>query len=111
ETPTGEDEAGRGVIGAHTGNDNPGTVGVALLGTFTSEEPSRAALDALTALLAWKADRHGVDPLGTTTWSTGTHPTMVGHRDASATSCPGDRLYAGLPAVRQGVADQLADAP
>ena len=110
ETSTGEDDTGRGVIGAHTGNDNPGTVGVALLGTFTSEEPSRAALDALTGLLAWKADRHGVDPLGTTAWSTGTHPTMIGHRDASATSCPGDRVYSALPAVRQGVADQLAEA-
>jgi hypothetical protein len=110
EAPTGEDTSGQGVVGAHMAGNNTGTVGVALLGTFTSEPPRQPALDALVRLLAWKADRHGVNPSGTTTWTTGEHPTIVGHRDAVATACPGDRLYGDLPAVRAAVADTIANS-
>ncbi len=108
EPPTGEDSQGHGVTGAHTAGDNPGTLGVALLGDFRFVAPSSAALEALEALLAWEADRHGIDPLATTVWSTGERSTVIGHRDAGTTACPGDQLYAALPAVRQAVADRLA---
>jgi hypothetical protein len=111
ETPTGEDRQGNGVTGAHTGTDNPGTLGVALLGDFRSVAPWSAAIDSLQALLAGEADRHHIDPLATTAWSTGERSTIIGHRDATATACPGDQLYAALPAVRQAVADRLASPP
>jgi hypothetical protein len=111
ERPTGEDDHGHGVIGAHTGKDNPGTLGVALLGDFRSVAPSSAALEALQTLLAWEADRHHIDPLATTAWSTGERSTVIGHRDAGPTACPGDQLYAALPAIRQAVADQIAARP
>lgn len=105
ESPTGESAGGLGVVGAHASSNNEGSVGVALLGDFTRRPPSAAAMDAVTRLLAWEADRHGIDPLGSATWSGGrTLPTIVGHRDVGSTSCPGDRLYAGLPALRQAVA-------
>ncbi len=110
EVPTGEDTDGDGVIGAHTLNNNTGTVGVAFLGDFTSSVPTPAAMDALQRLLAWKADRHGIDPLGTTTWSTGTKSTIVGHRDAYPTDCPGQALYDRLPDVRSNVANLVASA-
>lgn len=112
EAPTGESADGRGVVGAHTSGNNDGSVGVALLGDFTRRAPSPAALDALAQLLAWEADRHGVDPLGTATWSGGrTMSTIVGHRDVGATSCPGDELYARLPAIRQSAADRRGGPP
>ncbi|HEX2850736.1 MAG TPA: peptidoglycan recognition protein, partial [Acidimicrobiales bacterium] len=110
EVPTGEDSAGDGVIGAHTLNNNTGTVGVAFLGDFTSAVPTPAAFDALQRLLAWKADRHGIDPMGTTTWSTGPQPTIIGHRDAYATECPGQALYDRLPGVRTAVSSLVASA-
>ncbi|MDP9069946.1 MAG: peptidoglycan recognition protein, partial [Actinomycetota bacterium] len=107
EPPTGESAEGLGVVGAHAEGNNAGSVGVALLGDFSRRPPTPASLDALARLLAWKADRHGIDPLGTTSWSGGrTLPTIVGHRDVGATSCPGDRLYAELPALRQSVAQR-----
>ena len=111
EQPTGESLDGQGVVGAHAEGDNHGSVGVALLGTFIGRQPSPAAMDALRRLLAWKADRHGIDPLGTTTWNRGrTLPTIAGHRDVGATACPGDDLYASLPSVRKGVAAAVDEA-
>lgn len=105
EVPTGESTDGLGVVGAHAADNNTGSVGVALLGDFSRRAPSAAAMESLAGLLAWKADRHGVDPLGSTTWSGGrTLPTIVGHRDAGRTSCPGDQLYARLGGLRHDVA-------
>ena len=100
EVVTGEDVQGRGVVGAHTGGNNSGTVGVAVLGDFTSASPHRASIDAVKSIVAWKADRHDIDLLGTVNWSTGTKSTLIGHRDAVATACPGERLYDWLPTIR-----------
>jgi hypothetical protein len=107
ETPSGESLDGQGVIGAHTLSNNPGTVGVALLGTFTDVAPRPAAVGALQRLLAWQADRHNVDPLGTATWTSGQKSTIIGHQDAENpgyTECPGAQLEPQLPAIRQAVA-------
>ena len=111
EVPTGESLDGRGVIGAHAEGDNDGSVGVAVMGTFTGTVPPQAAVDAVVRLLAWKADRHGLDPVGTTTWAGGrTLPTVAGHRDVGSTACPGDQLYARLPTIRQAAAAAVAQA-
>ncbi len=116
EEPTGEDTAQRGVTGAHAANFNAGTMGVALLGNFVGVEPSSAAVSAVVDLLAWKAERHGIDPLGTDFYdnpasSTDTprsFPNIAGHRDIGSTECPGGLLYALLPSVRQRVAERIA---
>ena len=111
EMPTGEAKNGDGIIGAHTGGFNTGTVGVAVLGTYTGTTPPAAAVRTLERLLAWEADRHSIDALATTTWNDGsTKPTIIGHRDAKPTSCPGEELYKQLPAIRQAVADLVATA-
>ena len=115
EPVTGEDSAGRGVIGAHAAGNNTGSVGVSVLGTFTDVAPTAAALDAVGNLLAWKADRHGIDPKGNATWynadgSPKTLPTIVGHRDVGQTACPGDKLYALLPSIRDDVAAEVSNA-
>ena len=110
EIPTGEDEAGRGVVGAHAKGLNPGTVGVALLGNYSGGYlPPGPALDAVVRLLAWKAGRHGIDPHGAspftaTDGSRRTFPNISGHRDIGQTGCPGGRLYERLPEIRQRVA-------
>ncbi|HET9443057.1 MAG TPA: N-acetylmuramoyl-L-alanine amidase [Acidimicrobiales bacterium] len=111
EIPTGESEDRQGVVGAHAAGNNHGSVGIALLGDFSGLlGPSGGAVDALTRLLAWKADRHLIDPQGTASWANGVLPTIVGHRDIGATACPGDRLYDRLPQIRQAVASTLAAA-
>ena len=113
EAPTGEDEDGRGVIGAHAKAVNPGTAGVAVLGDYSGGVvPPGPALDGLVRILAWKAARHGIDPNGAAPFtakdgSQRTFPNIAGHRDVGETGCPGGRLYERLPEVRQRVAEAM----
>jgi hypothetical protein len=107
------------VRAAHATGMNTGSVGVALIGNFQTSPVPAAAVDALDRLLAWKLNWHGVDPTrpvdyttisGTDRWpagSTHTLPFIVGHRDPGLTDCPGDYLYALLPAIRLDVARRI----
>lgn len=111
EVPDGESPAGQGVVGAHAEGENGGSVGVAVMGTFTDRAPPQVAVDAVQRILAWKADLHGIDPNGTTRWANGrVLPTIVGHRDVGTTACPGDQLWSKLPAIRQAVGGLIAQA-
>lgn len=113
-SPSGDDEQGRGVTGSHTAGWNSGTVGVALLGTLTDRDATPAARSALVDLLAWQADRNGLDPQATTPFTnpvsgaTTTTPNIAGHRDYVATDCPGGTFWAGLPGLRDAVAARIA---
>ena len=100
----------RNVIGAHALGFNTGSTGIALLGTYGDAKPTRAALDALTKLLAWRLDVAHVDPLGILTAVSGGSErfrpnvpvslrAVSGHRDTGLTECPGDRLYGQLNAL------------
>lgn len=110
--PNGILYEGRGdnVTGAHFCGTNGATMGVCVIGDFTSATPTQAALAKLRDLLAWKACNVNADPLATTF-----HPNsgltlkrISGHRDGCTTACPGDAFYPMLPAIRQGVSDHIA---
>ncbi|MPZ73213.1 MAG: hypothetical protein GEU74_08275 [Nitriliruptorales bacterium] len=103
------------VIGAHAGGFNTGTFGVSLMGSFDSARPSRKMKAGLRRLLAWKYDLHHTDVLGTTKYtSSGSSKyaagrtvklnRLSGHRDVSATACPGASVYSLLPRLRKQVA-------
>jgi hypothetical protein len=117
EIPSGEDGNGDGVTGAHVGGYNSGTVGIALLGTLTDQDATPAARAALEQLLAWKAERHSIDPLGSGTYVnpvngvTKNVANISGHRDWAATLCPGDVFYATLPQLRGDVAAIVNGTP
>ncbi len=111
---------GDDTIGAHFSCTNSGTMGVCLMGDFTSVEPTPAALESLAQLLAWKACKESIDPAGQ-----GFHSAsglgldrISGHRDgnpgtqgcASGTVCPGAQLYPLLPGVRGRAASIVAAA-
>ena len=106
--PTGEnnDVEKKVVTGGHSYSFNAGTVGVAFLGTLTTRDATPSARGAMEAFLAWKADRHGIDPQGFGTYTNPVNGTskdiynIAGHRDVSATECPGDYFYPTLPALR-----------
>jgi hypothetical protein len=116
ETPTEEDASGRVVTGAHAQGFNSGTVGIALLGTLTGQDATPAARQALVRLLAWEADRHGIDPQGASLFTnpvSGTQlqfPNIAGHRDVNATECPGGVFYGTLPSIRSDVAAMVSPA-
>ena len=109
EEPTGEDLNDNGVVGAHVLNHNAGSAGVAMLGDFSNGEPTDDAREALIELMAWKADRHGIDVLGKDPFTSSdgivsTFPNLAGHRDAGQTACPGNQLHPLLPDIREEVA-------
>jgi len=115
----------RAVRSAATGGFNPSTFSVSALGTYTSVAPSAAMLRSMERILAWKLGLYHVDPQGkvtlvassgagtTSRFPDGTAHTfnaISGHRDAGLTQCPGNMLYAKLPAIRSAVAKMMGAA-
>jgi hypothetical protein len=112
------------VVGAQAQGYNASSTGIASLGTFSSDGQTPAGLAALARLLSWKLAVHGVPPKGrvqvasggggTNRYPAGSLPSferISGHRDGNATACPGDGLYAQLPALRDMVAPGPPRAP
>lgn len=93
----------RPMIGAHTLGLNDETFGVSVIGNFEGAQPPAAVSNALTNLIAWKADVHGYNPAGTAVMDGVTYPAVEGHRAAkdNSTLCPGADLYATLPDIRK----------
>lgn len=103
------------VVGAHDVGFNTNTVGISYLGNYESAQPSRAGLDAIARVVAWKFGMYGIDPTGKVTLTSGvdagvdgnkvakgqsvTLPRVFGHRDTNATACPGANLYKKLSQI------------
>jgi flagellar hook assembly protein FlgD len=105
----------RPVIGAHSLGFNTGSVGIALIGTYSRAAPTAAQRAALVKLLAWRLDVAHVDPLsfvsvrsaGNSRFRAGAPVRLraiSGHRDTYFTDCPGAVLYRQLPAIAKAVA-------
>ena len=105
----------KNVVGAHAQGFNTGSVGVAVIGTYTDAAPPAAAQKALANLLAWRLDLAHVDPLSTLMVASGGNPrfppgvpvflhAISGHRDTGFTTCPGNALYARLGAIARTAA-------
>lgn len=103
--PDGKMYTGRGdnILGAHFCGHNGGTMGVCVMGNFTSITPTTQAIGKLVDLLAWKACNRNIDPFGEAFHNSSGFvvPNIGGHRDGCATACPGDAFYPMLPGVRQ----------
>ncbi|RVE47452.1 hypothetical protein evm_007863 [Chilo suppressalis] len=76
---------GRGweVVGAHAVGYNSRSVGIAIIGDWRSETPSKASLKAVRALIETGVKLGYIEPTYT----------LMGHRQASSTECPGDALF------------------
>ncbi|MGB3735224.1 MAG: N-acetylmuramoyl-L-alanine amidase [Ilumatobacter sp.] len=114
----------RAVEASATGGSQGFAQLVCLLGDFTSRNPTDAQLDSLNQTLAWLADRYGLDTSpgatqtftsrGSNRWSAGTSvtaDTISGHREMSATACPGDTFYPYLKDRVQADVDDLRGNP
>ncbi|NGO14775.1 hypothetical protein G5C60_46095, partial [Streptomyces sp. HC44] len=113
------------VRGAHTYGFNGDSAGIAVLGDFEGApatattpakpagKPTRAALESVARVAAWKLGQYGGNPSGQVTltaaadtgvWKAGeqaTLNTISGHRDGFATACPGKNLYSKLSEIRR----------
>ncbi len=87
---------GAGILGTHTKGHNWSSHAICVLGNYNVAEPTVASLDAVVALI-----RHG--------HLEGWWPDQLtgGHRDVSATSCPGGSLYSKIPAINQLAGDDM----
>ncbi len=94
----------KAVVGAHAAGVNSVMFGASVLGDFQTAEPPSAVTTALRNLIAWKAGVHRFDVLGTTVVEGTTYNNISGHRNVNATDCPGQYLYAKLPALRTATA-------
>lgn len=101
----------KAVMGAHTLGFNTNTMGVVVLGTYSSSNPPSAAVNAVAKLTAWKLGLFKANPKGKVTLVSGgsnkykkgrkvTLNVISGHRDGFATECPGARLYKKLGTAR-----------
>ncbi|MFD5265667.1 peptidoglycan recognition protein [Streptomyces sp. NPDC058335] len=99
------------VLGAHTLGFNSNSMGIAVLGTFTTTKPSAAAVKGVARLTAWKLGLFGGNPNGKTYLKSGGGNlyrkgknvrlnVISGHRDGFATECPGRQLYGKLGSAR-----------
>jgi N-acetylmuramoyl-L-alanine amidase len=95
---------GPGVVGAHTERFNFGSIGVALIGDYSSANPSSAMFFAIRTLFTALANTNGIDPELTFDENGATYPTIGGHRDFNFTDCPGAAMHALLPRMRDEVA-------
>ncbi|WP_189528907.1 N-acetylmuramoyl-L-alanine amidase [Streptomyces sindenensis] len=101
----------KAVLGAHTLGFNTNTMGIAVLGSYSSTNPPAAAVTAVSKLTAWKLGLFGANPKGKVTLTSGGSNkykagkrvkmnVISGHRDGFATECPGARLYKKLGKAR-----------
>ena len=99
------------VQGAHTLGFNTDSMGVAVIGSFQSTEPPKAATDAIAKITAWKLGLFDRNPQGTVTMTSGGSGkyakgeevrmnVISGHRDGYRTECPGQKLYDELGSIR-----------
>jgi putative cell wall-binding protein len=109
EIHDGEDGDGNLVIGAHATSHNPGIVGIAVLGNYTSASLTAESLAAIVRLITWKFALHAIPANGAApyTLSSGevqTFPNIAGHGDVDPpTTCPGPHIHERLPAIRTAV--------
>lgn len=114
----------KGVVGAHTGGWNTGAVGVTYMGNTNNVAVTSAGRAAMTDVLAWKFQLHGVNPSPTATVTVNGYRirTIEGHRnfrsgytrESSSSSfqqdCPGRNLYGQMGTLRKQVAKKASSS-
>ena len=119
--------AGKMSIGAHARGVNTGTMGISMMGDYSTVSPSDAQLSSVGKMAGWFLKRAGISDVtgwaGLHVWTTERYqagstismPRILGHRDVGYTTCPGNVGYSKLDTIRaiakaQGAAPQGASS-
>ena len=104
--------AGRMSVGAHARGVNTGTMGLSMMGDYSSVSPSDAQLSSVGKMAGWFLRRAGITDAngwaGLNVWTTERYqagstismPRILGHRDVGYTTCPGNVGYSKLGTIR-----------
>ncbi|CED91356.1 N-acetylmuramoyl-L-alanine amidase [Actinomyces succiniciruminis] len=111
--------AGKMVVGGHAYGANTGTMGISMMGTYTSVSPSSTHLTNVGKMAGWFLKRAGVTSAtgssaftfkSTEKYAAGqtiSLPVISGHRDVGYTTCPGDVGYSKLGQIRSTAQSQI----
>ncbi|WP_103063641.1 N-acetylmuramoyl-L-alanine amidase [Actinomyces qiguomingii] len=111
--------AGKMVVGGHAYGANTGTMGISMMGTYTTVSPSSTQLTNVGKMAGWFLKRAGVTSAtgsapftfkSTQKYSAGqtiSLPAITGHRDVGYTTCPGDIGYSKLGQIRSTAQSQI----
>ncbi len=91
---------GEGVVAGHAQGYNTGSLGIAVLGNYENDQVAFPVLNALATLIQEKSDLYNIRADGFSRFRGEVSANVMGHRDAGHTLCPGENLYAALPALR-----------
>ena len=104
--------AGKMSVGAHARGVNTGTMGISMMGDYSTVSPSDAQLSSVGKMAGWFLKRAGISDVtgwaGLHVWTTERYqagstismPRILGHRDVGYTTCPGNVGYSRLGAIR-----------
>lgn len=96
-------DGGKYVVGGHAYCANVGTVGIALMGNFEEEQPTQNQARSLQWLLSKLGNDYGIDLSAKISFRGEKLPTVTGHRDLVATSCPGSAVAGAMDQIRRNV--------
>ena len=114
--------AGRMSVGAHARGVNTGTMGLSMMGDYSSVSPSDAQLSSVGKMAGWFLRRAGITDAngwaGLNVWTTERYqagstismPRILGHRDVGYTSCPGNVGYSKLGTIRTIAQQQISSS-
>lgn len=104
-------EGGLGVVAAHATSNNYGSVGVALIGNYVSEEPGANGIKGLIELIEYVGYQADLDLVSTHSFQGKNIPVVAGHRDVNYTECPGEKLYNMLSDIAKAAAAGQSGLP
>lgn len=102
------------VQGAHALGYNSNTMGVSVLGTYSTVAPTDASFTALKTVMSFRFDLARLDARdrsGILDKNGADMARIVGHRDVNSTDCPGQLLWNRLPALREQVGAPGSSTP
>ncbi|WP_196716775.1 N-acetylmuramoyl-L-alanine amidase [Actinomyces trachealis] len=104
---------GKMAVGGHARGVNTGSIGISMMGDYSSVEPTSIQLEKVGQVAGWFLNRAGISDANATAplairateryWAGQSVdlPVIIGHRDVGYTACPGERGYSKLGQIRQ----------
>ena len=114
-----DSDPGTMVVGGHAYGANTGTMGISMMGNYSSVSPSEIQIERVGQMAGWFLGRAGVvDAYGSSRFTfratqkyrrgqTIDLDVISAHRDVGYTTCPGDAGYSMMDPIRSAAQDQI----